>query len=56
VTEESIAIDKLRHIEELWEKLKGAKTNTDEYKALIKEIGILSVEYQKLVDATEQRK
>jgi len=56
MTNASIAIDKLRRIEELWEKLKGAKTNTPEYKALIKEIGALSIEYQKLVDATEQQK
>ena len=51
MTEASIAIEKLRHIEELWEKLKGTKTNTPEYKALISEIGALSIEYQRLVDA-----
>lgn len=56
MTEASIAIDKLRRIEELWEKLKGAKTNTLEYKALIKEIGALSIEYQKLVEAAGRSK
>jgi len=56
VTDASIAIEILRRIKELWEKLKGAKTNTLEYNALIKEIGILSVEYQKLVDSAGQRK
>jgi hypothetical protein len=35
MSESSIAIDKLEHIEELWEKLKGAKANTPEYAALI---------------------
>jgi hypothetical protein len=53
VSESSIAITKLRRIEESWEKLKGFKTNTPEYRALIKEIGVLSLEYQTLVDATK---
>ena len=56
MSEAGAAIDKLRRIEELWEKLKGAKTNTPEYKALIKEIGASSIEYQKLVDAAGRLK
>jgi hypothetical protein len=54
VTEAAIAIAKLRRIEELWENLKGLKSNTPEYKALIKEIGALSAEYQKLVEAMKK--
>jgi hypothetical protein len=50
MSEPNVAIDKLRHIEELWEQLKGFKTNTPEYTALIKQIGVLSIEYQKLVE------
>jgi hypothetical protein len=49
----TIAIEKLRHIEELWEKLKEAKSNTPEYRALVKEIGVLSMEYQTLVEAAK---
>ena len=40
------AIDKLRRIEYLWEKLRGTKINTPEYKTLTHEIGVLSMEYQ----------
>jgi hypothetical protein len=38
-------IDKRRHIEELWEKLREAKTGTPEYKAIANEIGVLAMEY-----------
>ena len=54
MTEARVAIEKLRRIEELWEKLKGFKTNMPEYKALITEIGALSIEYQKLVEAAKK--
>jgi hypothetical protein len=54
MTEASMAIEKLRRIEELWEKLKGVKHNTPEYAALIKQIGVLSVEYQDLVEAARK--
>jgi hypothetical protein len=54
MNETSIAIDKLRRIEELWEKLKEVKTNTPEYRALVKEIGVLSLEYQQLVEAAKK--
>jgi hypothetical protein len=50
VSEPSVAIDKLRHIEELWEKLKTVKTNTPEYETLIKQIRVLSTEYQRLIE------
>jgi hypothetical protein len=45
------AIEKLARIEQLWEQLRGAKTNTPEYKKLVNEIGVLSMEYQKLAEA-----
>jgi hypothetical protein len=51
--EANIAINKLRRIEESWEKLKGYKTNTPEYRALIKQIAVLSMEYQALVDSAK---
>ncbi len=54
MTDESVAIDKLRRIEDLWEQLKAAKTSTSEYETLIKEIRVLSVEYQKLVEAVKK--
>jgi hypothetical protein len=53
VSEASIAIDKLRHIEELWEKLKAVKPNTVPYSALIQQIGVLSKEYQHLAEAAK---
>jgi hypothetical protein len=45
------AIEKLTHIEQLWEQLGSTKANTPEYKKLVNEIGVLSMEYQKLVEA-----
>jgi hypothetical protein len=54
MSDESIAIGKLRRIEELWEQLKAAKTNTAGYEALIKDIRALSLEYQKLVVAVKK--
>lgn len=45
------AIEKLARIEELWKRLKSTTTNTPEYKTLVKEIGVLSAEYQKLAEA-----
>jgi hypothetical protein len=53
MSDASIAIDKLRHIEDLWENLKRTKTGTPEYAALIKEIAALSTEYQGLVEGTK---
>jgi hypothetical protein len=43
------AINTLRRIEELWQKLQGAKTDTPEYAALSEQIRALSTEYQKIV-------
>ena len=54
MSEASVAIDKLRHIEELWEKLKPVKPNTPEYASLIKQIGALSMEYQRLAEAAKK--
>lgn len=54
MTEPNIAINKLRHIQESWEKLKGFKTNTPEYRALVKEIAALSLEYQTLVESAKK--
>ena len=51
MSEASVAIDQLRHIEELWEKLKPIKPHTPEYAALVKQIGVLSTEYQRLAEA-----
>jgi hypothetical protein len=45
------AIEKLARIEQLWEQLRSARTNTPEYKRLVNEIGVLSMEYQKLAEA-----
>ena len=53
MSEANIAINKLRRIEESWEKLKGFKTNTPEYRALIKEISVLSTEYQALIESAK---
>jgi hypothetical protein len=54
MSDANIAIDRLCRIEELWEKLKGIKTNTPEYATLVKQIGVLSMEYQKLVEAVKE--
>jgi hypothetical protein len=54
VSEASVAIDKLRHIEELWEELKPIKPHTPEYGALVKQIGVLSMQYQKLAEAAKK--
>jgi hypothetical protein len=45
------AIEKLARIEQLWEQLRSARTNTPECKRLVNEIGVLSIEYQKLAEA-----
>lgn len=49
-----LAADKLRHINQLWEKLRGTKTDTPEYKRLINEIGVLSMEYHQVTGLTGQ--
>jgi hypothetical protein len=48
------AADKLRRINQLWEKLRATKTDTPEYKRLINEIGVLSMEYHQVVELTGQ--
>lgn len=54
MSEANVAIDKLRRIEDLWEKLKPVKPNTPEYAALIKQIGVLSIEYQQLAEVARK--
>jgi hypothetical protein len=54
VSEANVAIDKLRHIEELWERLKAAKPKTPEYAVLMSQIGVLSMEYQRLAEAAKK--
>jgi hypothetical protein len=46
----TVVIDKRRRIEALWEKLRGTKTDTPEYNAIVNEIGVLAMEYHGLVD------
>ncbi len=53
MSDASVAIDKLKRIEKLWEKLKELKTNAPEYASLVKQIAVLSAEYQKLVEAAK---
>lgn len=53
MSDASTAIDKLQRIEELWERLKGIKTNAPEYAPLVKQVAVLSAEYQKLVEAAK---
>jgi hypothetical protein len=50
----SMAIEKLRRIEELWEQLRETKTNTVEYRTIVKQIGVLSMEYHKLAEAAKK--
>jgi hypothetical protein len=52
----NIATESLRRIDERWEQLKATKVNTLEYKTIAKEIGVLSMGYQKLVDAPKKPK
>jgi hypothetical protein len=47
----TMMIDKRRRIEEPWEKLRGTKTNTSEYKTIVNEIGVLSMWYHQLIDS-----
>ena len=54
MSDANVAIGKLRHIEDLWEKLKAVKSNTPDYAALIKQIGLLSMEYQTLAEAAKK--
>jgi hypothetical protein len=50
----SEAIETLKRIEQLWAQLRTTTTNTPEYKKLVKEIGVLSVEYQRLAEAAQK--
>lgn len=50
------ALDKLHHIQQLWQEIGRTKTDTPEYETLLKKIRVLSEEYQAIVDASEERK
>jgi hypothetical protein len=50
----SMAIEKLRRIEELWEQLRMTKTNTPRYRTIVKQIGVLSMEYHELAEAAKK--
>jgi hypothetical protein len=54
--EASIAIEKLRRIRKLWQKVRGTRVNTPKYRKAIAQIGVLSKEYQKLVNAVRKPK
>jgi hypothetical protein len=44
------AIEKLKHIQQLWMELGRTKSNTSEYDTLMKKIRIQSAEYQAPID------
>lgn len=46
--------DRLEHILQLWKKLELTKPDTTEYDALMKQIRIVSDEYNKLIDAPKK--
>jgi hypothetical protein len=50
--EAKAAVDKLQRIKELWMALGRTKLYSPEYRAIIKKIGVLSAEYQALVEKT----
>jgi hypothetical protein len=49
-------LEKLDQIQQLWSELRRTKpkANTPEYETLVKKIGVLSSEYQVLVDAIKK--
>ena len=49
-------LDKLASIQKLWIELRAIKMDTPEYKTIIKQIGVLSAEYQALVDEATKSK
>lgn len=51
MNEHRIAVEHLERIQKLWVELERTRPNTPEYQTLIKEIRVLSTEYQALVDA-----
>jgi hypothetical protein len=50
----SVAIAKLQRIQELWRELGRTKSNSPAFETLMKEIRVLSTEYQKIVDAAKK--
>jgi len=50
MTETNVVIEKPQRIQELWGQLGRTKSNAPEYETLMKEIRVLSAEYQKLVE------
>ena len=47
-------LEKLQGIQRLWNEIQRTKPNTPEYETLMKQIRILSAEYQALVDAIKK--
>lgn len=50
MNETNAAIEKLKHIQQLWVELGRTILNTPEYKTLMTKIRIESAEYQALID------
>ena len=49
-------LDKLARIQKLWIELRAMKMDTPDYNTIIKQIGVLSAEYQALVDEATKSK
>ena len=54
MNEANLAVQKLQRIQQLWIELGRTKLDTHEYSRLMKEIRVLSAEYQLLVDAPKK--
>jgi len=52
----NVAVEKLECIQELWREIGRTRAKTAEYDALLKQIRVLSAEYQQLVDAARKPK
>jgi hypothetical protein len=46
---------RLQRIQQLWKEIQRAKPNTPEYETLMKQIRVLSAEYQALVTRLKQK-
>jgi hypothetical protein len=51
MSEVNLAVKKLQRIQQLWLELGRTRLDTPEYQTLMKEIRVLSAEYQTLVDS-----
>jgi hypothetical protein len=54
MSETTIAVKKLKRIQQLWTELGRTKSDAPEYETLLKKIRVLSAEYQALVDACKK--